>query len=418
MRALFVLNTFPPFYTGGAEVSAYHTAQGLMREDVECSALVLNNRQTAAANAWFTLDGLPVRRVHAAAHPRSAWGDVFDSRLYRAALGELRRVKPDVVHIHNISGATFAPYLACRAAGVPVVGTLHDYWLLCANNCLYRQDETLCDSTGGSRACRHCFRGYDHWGDVPFRRALFKLLSANARRFISPSQALIDIHVGAGYRRDRFDLVPYGLDEEIQAPTHPDVRAIIASASEFNTVVFAGGGMRFKGVAVLLDALPAMLREVPRLRVVVVGGGEPAFLAKLRAFAPAVRVLNYVPFGEMRMLFGSAQLAVSPSIWHDNSPVVIYECQQMGTPTVGANAGGIPELVRENETGYLFELGDAEGLAKKVIGHFARPPDARRRMRLKCAAAAREKRSLSQHVTAIKAIYNVAMGRRTPGPVR
>ncbi len=415
MRVLFILNTFPPFYTGGAEVSAYHTAQGLMREDVECSALVLNNRQTAAVNAWFTLDGLPVHRVHTPERPRSAWGDVFDSRLYRAALGELRRLKPDVVHIHNISGATFAPYIACRAAGIPVVGTLHDFWLLCANNCLYRQDGTICASASGSRACGKCFRGYDHWGDIPFRRAVFKLLSANARRFVSPSQALIDIHVRLGYRRDRFDLVPYGLGEEIQAPTNPDVRAIIESAAEYNTVVFAGGGMRFKGVGVLLNALPALIQKVPRLRVVVVGGGEPAFLEKLRAFAPAVRVLNYVPFVEMRMLFGSAQLAISPSTWHDNSPVVIYECQQMGTPTVGANVGGIPELVREGETGYLFELGDAEGLAEKVIGHFARPPEARRRMRLKCAADAREKRSLSQHVKAVKAVYNAAMGSRSPG---
>lgn len=412
MRALFVLNTFPPFYTGGAEVSAYHTAQGLLRDGVECAALVLNNRQAASVNEWFTLDGLPVHRIHAPPRPRSTGRDVFDPRLYRATIAELRRFQPDVVHIHNVSGASLAPYVACRALGAPVVATLHDYWLLCANNSLYREDGAICEAQTGRNGCGHCFRGYDYWADIPLRRSVFMALTSNARRFISPSQRLIDIHVRAGYRPHRFALVPYGLDEEIQAPKNADIRAIIASASEFNTVVFAGGGTRTKGVEVLLKALPAMIRDVPRLRVVVVGGGEPAFLNQLRAFAPSVRVLNYVPFGEMRMLFGSAQLTLSPSTWHDNSPVVIYENQQMGTPVVGAAVGGIPELLCEGETGYLFPAGDAEALAGKVIAHFARPPEARRRMRLQCAAAARGQRSLARHIETTRLVYVRALGDR------
>jgi glycosyltransferase involved in cell wall biosynthesis len=388
-----------------------------MRSGIECSALVLNNRQLAAANEWITLDGLPVHRIHTPPRRRNALRDVFDPSLYRATLAELKRLKPDVVHVHNVLGATLAPFVACRAAGVPVVGTLHDYWLLCSSSSLYRQDGTSCASLSGCSGCGHCFRDYDVWADLPGRRRIFMLGTANARRFISPSQRLIDIHVQAGYRRARFDLVPYGLDEEIQSPKNAAIRAIIASAAEHNTVVFAGGGMRTKGVGVLLKALPAMIREVPRLRVVVVGGGEPVFLNQLRAYAPVVQVLHYVPFGEMRMLFASAQLSVSPSIWQDNSPVVIYENQQMGTPTVGTNAGGIPELIRDGETGYLFEMGDADGLAARVIGHFARPPESRRRMRFECAADAREKRSLAQHVKAVSAVYARAISAAASGGV-
>ena len=405
MRVLFVLNTFPPSYTGGAEVAAYHTARGLQRAGVECSVLVINNRMTAGVDEWFTLDGLTVHRVNAPPRRSAAPRDVFDWRLYRACSAELRRLQPAIVHIHNVSGATLAPYVACRTAGVPVVGTLHDYWLLCPNNSLYRQDGAMCDALKGPSGCGHCFRGYDYWADIPARRVIFKTLTANARMFISPSQRLIDIHVASGYRRERFTNVPAGLDEEIHAPTHPEVRDIIATAPEHNTLVFAGGGTRTKGVEVLLRALPILIRDVPRLRVVVVGGGESIFLDRLRAFAPAVRVLNYIPFGEMRMLFASAQLSLSPSTWQDNSPVVIYENQQMGTPVVGADIGGIPELIREGETGYLFPAGDADALAQKVIGHFARPPEDRRRMRLQCAADAREMRSLARHIESVKAIY-------------
>lgn len=410
MRVLYVLNTFPPFYTGGAEVAAYHTARGAQRAGVVCSVLVLNNRMAAATDEWFTLDGLTVHRVNVAARRSAAWRDVFDSRLYRATVAEINRLKPDIVHIHNVSGATLAPYVACRTMDVPVVGTLHDYWLLCPNNSLYRADGSICDALTGSGGCGSCFRGYDYWADIPARRTIFKAFTASARLFISPSQRLIDIHVAAGYSRERFVKVPAGLDEEVHAPTHPEVRDIIATAMEFNTLVFAGGGTRTKGVQVLLKALPTLIQSVPRLRVVVVGGGESVFLSQLRAFAPTVRVLNYIPFGEMRMLFASAELSLSPSIWQDNSPVVIYENQQMGTPSVGADIGGIPELIREGETGYLFPVGDANALAQKVIGHFARSPEARRRMRLQCAADARETRSLSQHIDAIRVVYARALG--------
>lgn len=409
MRVLFVLNTFPPFYTGGAEVSAYHTARGLQRAGVDVSILVLNHRQADAVDEWLTLDGLPVHRVHAPARPRSPLYDLFDARLYRALAAELRRLAPDVVHVHNVSGTTLAPFAATRRLGVPTVCTVHDYWLVCANNSLYRADGAMCEHADRASACRGCFRGYDFWADVPRRRAVFRRAVAHVRRFISPSRRLIDIHAALGYARDRFSLVPYGLDDEVRAPAGEAVRRVIATAAAFQNVMYAGGGIRTKGIEVLLRALPLLKRRLPRLRLIVVGGGEPHFLDALRAHAPSVVVMDRVPFGDMRALFGSADLTVVPSTWHDNSPVVIYENLQVGTPVAGADAGGIPELIRDGETGYVFPVGDAAGLAEKVLTHFARPAAERRAMRARCARDAREHRTLPQHVAAVQGVYAQAL---------
>jgi glycosyltransferase involved in cell wall biosynthesis len=417
MRVLFVTNSFPPSYTGGAEVANYHTCRALIREGIACSVLALNNRVPEKADEWYELDGIPVHRVVYQLTPRSAATDVFDWHLYRAAKRELRHLQPDLVHIHNVSGATLAPYLASRTLGVPVVNTLHDLWLLCPNNMLYRRDGSFCDPQSTPLDCKHCYRRYDHWGNVPYRRRLFAGLTANVKSFICPSQAVIDCHVQAGYAADRFCLVRLGLADPVPGDV-PELRSLaissarqeaIVSAAGCRTVVFAGGGIEIKGAEVLLQALPLLLQSGGGLRVLVAGGGEGNVLARFRQYAPAVQMVGVLPPPAMSALFALADLTIVPSIVHENSPVVIYESYQAGTPVVGSRIGGIPELIREGETGYLFRAGDASALAQAILAHFARPAQERRWMRQRCVKEVRTRFTLQQHVEGIKKVYLEAL---------
>lgn len=411
MRVLFITNTFPPGYTGGAEVANYHTCRGLLRRGLDCSVLFVNGRMPWPVNKWYELDGIPVHQVNFSTFWRQAWGDVFDWRVFRTVRAELRRLKPDLAYIANVSGASLAPYLACRAVGVPVVSILHDLWLLCSNNMLYRSDGSFCDPRQSPVGCRNCFRRYDFWADMPHRRALFAKLTSNVKVFISPSQALIDRHVEAGYSPDRFRLVRYGLKAYIPGqPRHPAVRQIVDTAPQYRTIVFAGGGVEIKGSRVLLEAIPIMLRNVERLRIVVAGVGDEQLLAGFARYTPAVQMLRRVPFREMRSLFAAADLTITPSVWHENSPVVIYENFQVGTPIVGSDFGGIPELIRDGKTGYLFPVGDAAALAEKVIRHFARPALERRRMRQDCVREARTRLALEQHIEGTLQVYREVLG--------
>jgi len=99
-----------------------------------------------------------------------------------------------------------------------------------------------------------------------------------------------------------------------------------------------------------------------------------------------------------------------PSVWHENSPVVIYESFQLGNPVVGSEFGGIPELIDHGETGYLFTVGDATALADQVVFHFARPAYERRRMRHRCVEKAHTQLSLEKHITGLLLIYREVTG--------
>ena len=406
MRVLLITNTFPPGYTGGAEVSNYHTCRELIRRGVQCSVLFVNARVPRPVDGWYELGGIPVHRVNFVTRERSPVKDIFDWRVYRAVRAELRRLRPDLVHITNVSGATLAPYVACRLLGIPVVSLLHDLWLLCPNNMLYRDDGSFCDPAQRPRTCSNCFRRYDFWGNVPYRRELFAAMTSNVKTFISPSQALINQHMRAGYNADRFRLIPYGFgDPPPVEPQNSGIRSVLATAPNYRVIVFVGGGVEIKGAGVLLGAISSLMRHVEKLRVIVAGVGERRYLEQFRRYAPVVQVLGWVPFAEIRTLFAAADLTLVPSVCHENSPVTIYENYQVGTPVVGSAFGGIPELIDEGRTGYLFPVHDADALAEKVVLHFARTAHERRLVRQRCVERVRTHLSMESHIEGILQVY-------------
>ena len=120
-------------------------------------------------------------------------------------------------------------------------------------------------------------------------------------------------------------------------------------------------------------------------------------------------MLGKLMFDTVRDVYGAAGLTVVPSVWYDNSPVVIYESMLAGTPVVGSTIGGISELIEEGVTGYLVPPRDAEALAEKVIRHFSLPARKRREMRRACVEYATNHLSLDCHVDAIAGVYTEAL---------
>jgi glycosyltransferase involved in cell wall biosynthesis len=271
---------------------------------------------------------------------------------------------------------------------------------------LYKRDGSFCDPSQDPGGCKDCFRRYDFWGNIAHRRSVFARLTANVKVFISPSQELTRLHVKAGYEAGRFRLVRHGLDDTSSPmPEHLGVQEVIASRNKVRTLVFAGGGIEIKGAQVLLEALPLVFRHVDRLRIIVVGTGEAQILTKFREHAPLVQVLGQAPFHEMRHLFAAADLVLVPSTVPESFSLVTLESLQVGTPVIGSRFGGIPELIDEGETGYLFPVGDYVALAERIILHFARPAYVRRRMRHRCIRVVREKLTFEHHIQGVLQVY-------------
>ena len=409
MRLLLVTNYFPPHYTGGAEVVVYNECHGLREQGVDASVLMINARMKEQQDHHREYKGVPIHEITYRPHRlKSGLLQAFDPRIYRAMLAELRRVQPDLVHVHNVSGTTLAPFLACHRLGLPVVLTLHDHWLLCPNNMLYRRDGSLCDVSTRSRTCNQCFRRYDFWANIPGRRWLFARLVDSVRLFVSPSQKLVELHVAASYDRSRFRVVPNGIKPALfQLPADPAVRAITREAGQRRTLLFAGAIAENKGILTLVAAAPLLARYVPGVRLVVAGTGDPSLIEALRGVDPdVIELLGQVPFQEMRALYATADLTVVPSLWYENSPMCIYESLLAGTPVLGSEVGGIPELIELGQTGYTFGRGDPVALTERVIQHFARSARERRAMRRQCVEHSRSHMTLERHLEGMQQVYD------------
>jgi glycosyltransferase involved in cell wall biosynthesis len=188
------------------------------------------------------------------------------------------------------------------------------------------------------------------------------------------------------------------------------VGQVVRESGQYQTLLFAGAVVETKGVPTLIKALPLLSRYVDRFRLVVAGDGENQMAAALRREGQSkVRLLGRVPFQEMRALYSTADLTILPSIWYENSPMVIYESLLAGTPVLGSDIGGIPELIEEGVTGYTFPAGDSIALAEHVVRHLARPARERRSMRRHCIEQARARMTLEQHLDQLLRIYDAAL---------
>jgi len=268
----------------------------------------------------------------------------------------LRDFRPDIVHLqnvyHHLSPSVIA---ACRDAGVPVVQTLHDYKFICPNYTLF---------TDGA-ACERC-HVYRYWNAVAYKclkgsrsssaaaalemwvhRAL-RIYEDGVSRFITPSAAMRDIFVRWGKDPEKIVHLPNLVDLSRLPPRSPD------SGSGF---LFVGRLEEWKGAHLVVDAAAA----APDLNFEVLGSGPLETVLRERAATLGLSNLKFrgfLPREEVYAAMRRCRTVLVPSIGHDPFPTVALEAGALGKPVIASAIGGIPEIVKDGETGLLVPAGD------------------------------------------------------------
>ncbi|MEO8019362.1 MAG: glycosyltransferase family 4 protein [Pseudomonadota bacterium] len=285
----------------------------------------------------------------------NAWS--FDSR---SALRELMvRHRPDVAHFHNtFPQISPAAYLTCREAGVPVVQTLHNYRMFCANGLLNRQREPceLCLGRNAFPALVHaCYRDSR-------LATLGVALGSALHRARGTYQTQVDRYiVHTEFARRRF--VAHGLPPERIA-----IRGNCLShdpgigAGDGGYALYVGRLTAEKGVGTLVRAWQE-LSDIP-LRI----AGDGALRATLEREAAGlpIQFLGRVPAARVIELMQNAALLVIPSECYEGFPRVLVEAFATGTAVVAADIGGLGELITEGVGGAKFRSGSAAELADAV----------------------------------------------------
>lgn len=276
----------------------------------------------------------------------------------------LREHRPEVVHVHNTFPLLSAAVLyACRDARVPLVATLHNYRLACANGAFFRQGSVCHDCANGLPvpALRHgCYRE-SRAATAPValamsvhRRAWRSLVSAYI--FISASQRDLLRDVGLGPDRVfvRHNLIP---------------SRIRPQATRTPTVVYAGRLDEAKGVRLLMAGWDRYRKQAgePGLKLVIAGGGPLG--DEVTAWAsdrPSVELKGIVSSDRCAELLSQARAVLLPSAWEETFGLVAVEAMAAGTPPIAAGHGSFTELIASGVDGVLFSPGDPAALGLAI----------------------------------------------------
>ena len=352
MRVLMVSNLWPPAIVGGAEQYAAALAGRLRGLGHEVGVITLG---VPGPDVLATVTPWPYPIQDAATEPASRRAlfhamDLHNPRARRTLDRVLDDFAPDVVHSNVVQGLSTVALTRPSQRGFAHVHTLHDYWLLCERNSMVRRDGRACDERCRSCAAMSRLRSHSLSRHAP------DILLAVSRAIAAEHELL---RWAAGRLRVLYNPVEVVAQERVAPP----------GAGSPLTFAFLGRVARDKGIATVLEAFRRA--ALVNARLVVAGRGP--LDGAVRDAAGAVTYAGWLDASEKEALLASADCIVVPSEWKDPAPVVVNEARARGIPVIGAEIGGIPELVAPECAPLLFPSGDVGALADRLRTFAAAP---------------------------------------------
>lgn len=327
---------------GGEDTAVDFEVELLRKAQHEVHLVTVDNREEIAGALGAARAGL-----------RARWNPATVERVNAL----LDRTAVDVAHVHNFFPSfTPALHVALKRRGVPVVQTLHNYRLLCANGMLLREGAPCeqCVTRGPWNAVLHgCYRGSRlataAWADSTSYHRRLGTWRDCVDLFAVPSDFARRKLLAAGLPAARVRVVPYPVVDPGVAPPGGE------------GAVYVGRLSAEKGVDLLLDAW----RDQGGAPLTIVGDGPDA--ARLRARGASIAGVHFtgaLPHDRALVEMARAAFVVVPSRWYEIFPFAVLEAMGRGRAVVASHPTALSEMVDHGTTGLLFERGSVADLSR------------------------------------------------------
>ncbi|MCK4207003.1 glycosyltransferase family 4 protein [Brucella pituitosa] len=377
LRVLVISHAHPSISLGGGEIASYNLHKGLNATPGVQSVYLARASHPIPRHGTTAL--MSMRRAsdeilfHADEYDHFYLSNKNTDEIRRDLLRFVRDFDPDIVHFHHVLGLGLETLYAIRET-LPdriILVTFHEFLSICNNDGQMVKAGTskLCNEASPID-CHACFP------QIPparflkrerFVRGMLELADA----FVSPSEFLANRYREWGINPEKMTVIENGI--AITQTTPP--RELTGPDPRRSRFAFFGQINPFKGIDVLIDAVSRVPEQVwgEDSRLMIFGGNlekqPPAFQERMQKLieeaGPRVRFYGAYQNAEMPRLMQSVDWVVMPSIWWENSPIVIQEALHHRRPVICSNIGGMAEKIRDGEDGLHFRVRSAEDLADR-----------------------------------------------------
>ncbi len=264
--------------------------------------------------------------------------------------------EPDIAHLHNIYHQLSPSIInTLKENNIPVVMTAHDYYLvsplysLFAKNKIYNPNKWHYWNIIFNRAIKNSLGASILSSMVNYWHRI-KGYYAKVDLFISPSNFLAN-HIKRVYPNANIKVLPNFVHEINKE-----------NILEGDYYLYAGRIINEKGVDLVLEAAKSM----PNINFEIAGTGPDEDILKNQYNLPNVKWLGQLSSDELQNKIGSAIACIIPSRWYENCPLAILESFALGTPVIASHIGGIPEIVRHEYNGLLFDNDNVSSLIEQI----------------------------------------------------
>ena len=274
----------------------------------------------------------------------------------------LEDFRPDVCHLNNfnyqLTPSILLEITKWKREGHPcrVVYTAHDLQLVCPNH--------MCSNPNTGENCEKCLGG--HFLNCTKGKCIHGSLAKSA---VGTLEAVlwngcgvyknIDVIICCSeFLKTKMDTNPLFAGKTVAMHNFVD-RISYEKAEKKDYVLYFGRFSREKGI----DTLIQVCKALPEIPFIFAGTGP---LEEEIAGVPNIQNVGFQRGQALEALIREARFSICPSEVYENCPFSVMESQMYGTPVLGANIGGIPELIEPGKTGELFESGNAAQLKEKI----------------------------------------------------
>ncbi|WP_047393375.1 glycosyltransferase family 4 protein [Chitinibacter sp. ZOR0017] len=309
--------------------------------------------------------------------------------------------KPDVAHLHCIYhhlSPAIIPTL--KSLNVPVVMTAHDLKIACPAYKMLNETGICEKCKDGSviNVIKHrCLRNsLAASAIVAAETAVHRSLDTYKKhidRIVVPSQFFMKKFVEWGWPVEKF----------VYIPNYVDVSQFEPAQDAGAYFLYFGRLAPEKGVATLIHA--SHQAGVP-LKIAGTGPIELELKALTKELGSSAEFLGYRSGGELHDLIRGARAVVLPSEWYENAPMSVLESFALGKPVIGADIGGIPEMVINGTSGWTFTSGNVDDLTEVLRQVAGCPDDALVQLGYSARQMVAEHFNREQYVNKIQALYS------------